>query len=280
MAMLIAGRALQGLGAGLTAVALYVVVASAYPESAIAQGVLAVPAAWVLPALVGPAVAGFLVTHPAGAGCSCPFRSSRWPRRSSAGDPARRLQPRAVGDRTVHHATPDVRKGAYATGRRPRPSACCRSAGHNPPLLAVPLTVAASRCWSGRAAAVAGRHLPEPPRAPDGDPAARAGGRRVHRGGGVPAAAAVQGAWPVPRQAGSVLTVGALGWSAGSALQGRISAGQSDDRRCCGWASRLLTPASWPVALTVWPAVPLLAVYPSWVVAGWVSVSPIRRCRS
>ena len=61
MSILVAGRAVQGLGTGLLGVALYVVVGHCYPEPLQARMFGAFAAAWVLPALVGPAVAGLIV---------------------------------------------------------------------------------------------------------------------------------------------------------------------------------------------------------------------------
>jgi MFS family permease len=60
---LIAGRLVQGFGGGLITVALYVVVGRAYPPSAHPRVFSALSAAWVLPAVVGPAVAGLVVEH-------------------------------------------------------------------------------------------------------------------------------------------------------------------------------------------------------------------------
>ncbi|WP_283997372.1 MFS transporter [Arthrobacter sp. zg-Y1143] len=60
MLMLVLGRSLQGLGAGLAGVAMYVVVARAYPHSMRAQAFTVISSGWVFPALVGPAIAGFL----------------------------------------------------------------------------------------------------------------------------------------------------------------------------------------------------------------------------
>ncbi|MFF4652663.1 MFS transporter [Streptomyces sp. NPDC001380] len=54
----VAGRAVQGLGAGLVIVALYVVVGRAYPERLRPSVFAAFSASWVLPSIVGPAVAG------------------------------------------------------------------------------------------------------------------------------------------------------------------------------------------------------------------------------
>ncbi|MFI9718033.1 MFS transporter [Streptomyces sp. NPDC052396] len=58
MWMLVAARAVQGLGGGLVLVALYVVVGRAYPERLRPRVLAAFSAAWVVPVLVGPPVAG------------------------------------------------------------------------------------------------------------------------------------------------------------------------------------------------------------------------------
>jgi MFS family permease len=60
MPVLLAGRVLQGLGSGGAVVAMYVVVALAYPERARPQVFGVIAAAWVVPSLVGPAVAGLI----------------------------------------------------------------------------------------------------------------------------------------------------------------------------------------------------------------------------
>ena len=54
----LAGRALQGLGGGALIVAVYVVVARVFPEAQRPRVFAAFSAAWVLPALLGPALAG------------------------------------------------------------------------------------------------------------------------------------------------------------------------------------------------------------------------------
>lgn len=58
MEVLVAGRAIQGLGAGLEGVALYVVIARVFPSALRGKMFAALSAAWVLPAIVGPAVSG------------------------------------------------------------------------------------------------------------------------------------------------------------------------------------------------------------------------------
>ena len=62
MPQLLVGRTVQGLGAGSVAVAIYVLVAQVYPERARPPMFGLMSSAWVLPALVGPPVAG-LVTE-------------------------------------------------------------------------------------------------------------------------------------------------------------------------------------------------------------------------
>lgn len=61
MEVLVVGRLLQGLGAGLFDVALYVVVGRYYPAELRPRIFAAFSAAWVIPSLVGPLVAGAIV---------------------------------------------------------------------------------------------------------------------------------------------------------------------------------------------------------------------------
>lgn len=63
MAMLTIGRGIQGFGSGVFLVALYVVVAQQFTAALQPRVFAAFAAAWVLPALVGPAVAGLMVDH-------------------------------------------------------------------------------------------------------------------------------------------------------------------------------------------------------------------------
>ncbi len=61
--VLLVGRAVSGLGGGLLVVALYVVVADVYPEELQPRVFGAISTAWVLPSIVGPVLAGWLATH-------------------------------------------------------------------------------------------------------------------------------------------------------------------------------------------------------------------------
>jgi len=63
MEMLVAGRLIQGLGAGGQTVALYVVVARVYPASIHGRVFAAFSAAWVVPSLVGPFLAGAVTEY-------------------------------------------------------------------------------------------------------------------------------------------------------------------------------------------------------------------------
>ncbi|HSV66322.1 MAG TPA: MFS transporter [Mycobacteriales bacterium] len=63
MAVFVAGRAVQGLGAGSLVVAIYVVIAEIFSDAMRPRVFAVVSAAWVLPALVGPVIAGLLTEH-------------------------------------------------------------------------------------------------------------------------------------------------------------------------------------------------------------------------
>ncbi len=60
MSVLVAGRGLQGLGMGLVTVSLYVLIARLYPPHLQPRMFTVLSAAWVVPGLVGPALAGWV----------------------------------------------------------------------------------------------------------------------------------------------------------------------------------------------------------------------------
>lgn len=60
LGVLIVGRAVQGVGSGAIVVAVYVIIARTYPDALRPKAFSALAAAWVLPALVGPPIAGWL----------------------------------------------------------------------------------------------------------------------------------------------------------------------------------------------------------------------------
>ncbi len=60
--MLLVGRLIAGLGSGLIIVALYVVIGRAYPDSLRPRVFSWISAAWVLPSLIGPPISGWLAS--------------------------------------------------------------------------------------------------------------------------------------------------------------------------------------------------------------------------
>lgn len=63
MQMLIAGRILQGIGGGAITVAIYVLIARAYPGHLHSKIFALFATAWVLPAMIGPWLAGLMAVH-------------------------------------------------------------------------------------------------------------------------------------------------------------------------------------------------------------------------
>ncbi|TCO46385.1 putative MFS family arabinose efflux permease [Kribbella antiqua] len=63
MEILVVGRIIQGFGSGLLTVALYVVVGHLYPAALRPRIFAAFATGWVVPSLVGPAIAGLVVEH-------------------------------------------------------------------------------------------------------------------------------------------------------------------------------------------------------------------------
>ncbi|WP_233576253.1 MFS transporter [Saccharopolyspora rhizosphaerae] len=63
MAVLLVARVVQGLSGGVLIVSLYVMIARVYPERHRPAAFGALSAAWVVPALVGPLIAGLLTEH-------------------------------------------------------------------------------------------------------------------------------------------------------------------------------------------------------------------------
>jgi MFS family permease len=61
--VLLCGRALQGFGEGALGAVVYVAVARGYPAAAYGRMMALLSTAWVLPSLVGPAVAGLVAEH-------------------------------------------------------------------------------------------------------------------------------------------------------------------------------------------------------------------------
>lgn len=63
MELVVLGRAVHGLGSGLLLVSIYVVIGRAYPEVLRPGVFVAISAAWVVPSIVGPSIAGLTVQY-------------------------------------------------------------------------------------------------------------------------------------------------------------------------------------------------------------------------
>lgn len=63
MIVFLVGRAVQGLGAGLVSVGLYVLIARVYPDDMRPRVFTVMTSAWVVPALVGPALAAIVADY-------------------------------------------------------------------------------------------------------------------------------------------------------------------------------------------------------------------------
>ncbi|MFG1858561.1 MFS transporter [Actinomadura geliboluensis] len=219
MGVFVAGRAVQGLGTGVSLVAIYVVIARVYPEALRPRVFAALSAAWVLPSLIGPAVGGAVAEH---AGWRWVFLGLI----PLVIPPALLLVP------VIRRVKPvDAASGAGAGAGKARYVAAVAVAGG----AGVLLYGLDGAGWAMLPAAVAGlaglayglpRLLP-------------AGTLRLRRG--LPSVVLVRGLLagafvgtdvfiPLaltklhhfsPTQAGIVLTVGALGWSAAAQIQGR-----------------------------------------------------------
>lgn len=63
MTQLLVGRALQGVGGGAQVVALYVMIAMVFPERDRPVAIGALSAAWVVPSLIGPTIAGVVTVY-------------------------------------------------------------------------------------------------------------------------------------------------------------------------------------------------------------------------
>ncbi|KKJ94524.1 MFS transporter [Micromonospora sp. HK10] len=263
MGLLVAGRVVQGFGSGLLSVALYVIVGQAYPEELRRRVFAAFAAAWVVPSLVGPALAGLIVEH----------LGWRWVFLAVpvVAVPAVLLvQPglRALG------GAPRVRPPAGALARigwacgAGASAALLHHGGQQRGVLAAGLV----------GAALVGLLVCVPRLLPEGFLRAARGLPTVIGLRGF-ASAAFAGAEVViplmlsrerhfsPTAAGLVLTVGALSWSVGSWWQGRLRPPRSAATLPrAGLACVAVGTAG--VALALLPGVPVAPAVLAWAVAG------------
>ena len=260
MAALVLGRALQGLGSGVLGVALYVGVGKVVPAPLHPQLFAMFAAAWVVPGLVGPALASFLVQW---LGWRSVFLAvaAAVPVAAALMLPALRRAGSGTGDALRWGA---MRWALLASLGALVLHGASQQRGTGAGLLFV----------AGLAAAfVAARQL-----LPAGTLAAAHGLPSVILLRGFIAAAFAsaeaflpllltqQFGWSLT-QAGIALSAGAVTWSIGSAVQARVR-GEAARRR--------LLPAGFAVAaagLAVVMAPAAIAALPSWLaLAGWVGV--------
>jgi MFS family permease len=299
MAMLVAARALQGLGGGLVSVALYVLVGHVYPKALHPKMFAAFAAAWVLPVLVGPLVVGLVTDH---FGWRWVFGAAVLVALPAALALASGLAAGiAAARRSGSGWTGDVPDAAPGAGR---PSliaavACALGAaalyGAASPAQSAGSTSGLARAGGSLAgvslagvslvgvvlAGVLALILFVPRLLPPGTLRAARGLPTVVALRGLAAAAFFGGEVFMPlmlvqqrgasaTEAGWALTVGALGWSAGSWLQARARdrAGMADRVRRLRIGLLALALGIAITALVLWPATPTAAVAAGWLIAG------------
>lgn len=287
--MFVVARVVQGLGAGATIVAIYVMIARVYPPGVRPKVFAALSAAWVVPAMVGPAIAGF-VSSTVGwrwvfygiVPLVVPALVMLIPALNKRADEeaAPSQGPRSRPGRMTAAATAAAAgAGLLLYGIDPRHAPDGDSAASNG-AAAVPAGLSAGSAVLGVVAAVAGLallgwglHRLLPPHA-------------LSFGRGLPTTVMMRGMFSaaffgvnafIPlalhdvkgfdtTAAGIALTTGALGWSTGSYLQSRREVEPHKRIRlgaACVMTGVLLTLLSVLPGVTGWIAVP------AWIVAGF-----------
>jgi MFS family permease len=146
MPVFIAARALQGFGMGLVIVAIYVVVAHSYPDAMRPRVFSYLAGAWVVPSMVGPALAGWLAAAVSWRWAFLgvlplvvPAMALVLPALTGHPEPPQREREPAPASRRQSRVVAAV---AVAAG-----TAVLQYAGQRLDLVALPLAVAARRCW-------------------------------------------------------------------------------------------------------------------------------------
>ena len=217
MLVLVIARAVQGFGAGLNIVSLYVVVGRAFPAELRPRVFSAISSGWVVPSLVGPRWRGCLPTTSRGGGCSsacchCSSGPGCWSVRTCA---ASTVRPRACDPSS------GVAAGCGCRGCRRR---CGGVAVRRPAAGAVGLAGALVVAVALLASASRGCCRPAgcgPARAADRRGPARGDRRGLLRRGVVHPAHARAGARPGDDARGCLAHRRAPGWALGAWLQGR-----------------------------------------------------------
>lgn len=263
MAVFVVGRGLQGLGAGMQPVALYALVGVAVPEPQRPRVFTYFSAAWVLPAMIGPAVSG-LMLHTIGwrwvflvvPALTVPAVAVTWPVVRGVRGAGGRVDGATVGRRVALAALAGGGT-AFLQVAGSRPQAAWRAAAAATLVLVL---------WAAR------RLLPE-------------GLFRLRRG--VPTVIAVRGLiaaafagtesylplllvrerrWDAA-VAGAVLTLAAMTWTAGSWVQGRV-ADPAARYRFSRIGTALTAAGVAAVLVTALPGVPVWLAPLGWAVGG------------
>jgi MFS family permease len=265
MSQLVAGRVVQGLGSGLIITAVYVVIGQAYPEHLRPSLFAATSSAWVVPSLVGPAVAGALAQH----------ASWRWvflglvPFTLGGGvlliPVLRSLHPPAQGSRLANPSRL-VRAMGVAAG-----IAALEQAGQHPSPVSAVVGVAGlvALAWGIRPLLPAGTLRVRPGVSA---PIAMRGllaGAFFGIESTVPLSLSLQHGYGATA-AGLPLTCAGFSWATGSWIQGRVDDRRDPRRRIvlirAGFG--LVTAAGGLMALAAVPSLPGWLAYPAWLLAG------------
>jgi MFS family permease len=266
--MFLVARAVQGLGAGASFVALLVMIARVYPAETRPKVFAAVSAAWVVPSMVGPAVAAFV--------------AASWGWRNVFYGIIPLVVP-ALVMLVPSLRRPATSEEAPSDGPRSRPLAMTLAAAataggagvllHGVDRLHLTPVIGAAETAAGLGFLVYGLYRLLPPGA-------------LRFGRGLPTTVLMRGFFSaaffgvnsfIPlalkevkgfdlTQAGIALTTGALGWSAGSYLQSRRTA---EPYRRIRLAAVGVTVAVLLSMLAVLPGVTGWIAVPAWVVAGF-----------
>lgn len=267
MPQLLIGRLVQGFGAGALNVGLYVVVALAFPEERRPAMMTAFSAAWILPAFVGPPVAAWVTTRfswhwvflgilpllALAALLSLPplraLHATHEP--SDADDPV----PVWVGFALGVAAVGLQYAGQRAAARPDLPALAAAAAGIGLLAVALPRLMPRGFLSFGR-----------------GLPAVMA--TRALAAGAFFAAEAflplmlVESRGLTIGRAGLLLTVGSVGWFAGSWLQSRPWLRLGRERMILAGTVSTLVGIAGCAAVAAWPALPVALAWTLWVFSG------------